>query len=388
MTEDRPTIDPRTIRIPLKPTSERKPEPDQIQVPNVPLIASEVAAIQPRAVSNPLRKFSLRGQADEIEARAVLATPLLGKLALKGQATMMYAAPNTGKTLVTLRLCLDAIDAEVIDPDNLYYVNADDSSEGLSVKLRLLQDVGSHMLTPGYNGFRANELAATLIQMVDKNAARDTCVVIDTLKKFTDLMDKRRASDFAVVCRQYVMAGGTIVALGHTTKTGNQDGTPRYQGTTDILDDFDAIYVAQALTLKKGSDHKAALFVRQKGRADSPEQLAYAYATEAGISYAEKLTSVRLVDPDDIDDYTSEIEDVGDPQLMHAIVQIIKAGDEFGQMALAKAAAKACRTSHRNALAVLVRYTGDVPRTHLWNFETRRHGKRVYRLIDQAMPPT
>jgi len=318
--------------------------------------------------------------ADEIEARATAAKPLLGKFVLQGQATMIYAAPNTGKTLVVLKLCLDAIDAGRIAPANLYYVNADDSSEGLASKLRLMQDVGAHMLAPGFNGFKTSQLVEILTQMIEGGSARGTCVIIDTLKKFADLMDKKRSSEFAQVCRQYVMAGGTIVALGHTAKNPNSDGSPRYQGTTDILEDFDAIYVAQPLTSKTNADVKGAEFIRKKCRADSPETVAYAYAAKPGISYEEKVASVERVG--DLGDFVTE--QVSDPLVMDAIVRRIEAGCTDGKMALAKAVAKEAGVPQRAVVGVLQRYTGNTPNEHLWNFETGPHNKRFYRLIDQT----
>lgn len=98
---------------------------------------------------NPLRRHSVFGRADELEAKATETTPLLGDFIMKGQATMIYAAPNTGKTLILLHLVLEAIEQGRIGADRVFYVNADDSSKGLAVKARLLQDVGAHMLVPG-----------------------------------------------------------------------------------------------------------------------------------------------------------------------------------------------------------------------------------------------
>ena len=331
-----------------------------------------------------LQPFSLLGQADEISAQAARATPLLGDFILTGQATMIYAEPNAGKTLILNWLCSEAIEAGRIRAADLYYVNADDSSEGLSIKVRLSQDAGSHMLAPGYNGFRTTDLSPLLTDSADAGTARGTLVAIDTLKKFTDLMDKRRASEFAQACRRYVMAGGTIVALGHTAKNPNADGTPRYQGTTDILDDFDAVYMAQPVKPKNGSAMRGIRFTRKKSRGPSPETVTYAYANDADITYEERLASVRLVHEDDGDDFTVERENVSDPIVIEAFLNLIGAGSLRGQMALAKAAAKITGVSHRTALEILGRYTGS-ERSHLWNFEKGPRGVRIYRLIDRPV---
>lgn len=100
---------------------------------------------------------------------------------------------------------------------------------------------------------KANQVLDMMVQAANEDTARGTLIVIDTLKKFTDPMDKKRSSDFGQICRQYVMAGGTIVALGHTRKNPKADGTPQYQGTTDVLEDFDAVYIAQVMKRKSGT---------------------------------------------------------------------------------------------------------------------------------------
>lgn len=338
----------------------------------------------PKTAGNPLRKHSLLGRADEIEARAAATKPLLGKFVMLGQATMIYAEPNTGKTLIAVNLSLDAFDRGRIGPSQFYYIDADDSSQGLATKLRLMQDAGAHMLAPGFNGFRAEHLVQLMLQAIENGTAQGTCIVIDTLKKFTDLMDKKRTSQFADVCRHYVMAGGTIIALGHTTKRPKADGTPQYQGTTDILEDFDAVYVAQPMASKAGAD-RVVKFTKLKSRADSPETVAYVYSNEPGISYEAKLASVRPISPDDLDDYALENEQISDPPVMEAIARLIGgAGWAEGKMKLAKAAAEECGVSHRAALEVLDRYTGPLPRKHLWAFQTGHRGRRTYRLIEQA----
>lgn len=351
-------------------------------------VAPAIQAPRPLTAKNPLSRFSLRGRADEFEANAADTKPLLGKFVMQGQQTMIYAAPNTGKTLVALKLCLDAIHAGRIDPANLYYVNADDSSAGLATKMRLLDDVGAHTLAPGFGGMKSKDLETLLIAAVDERWARGICVVIDTLKKFTDLMHKGRSSEFADVCRRFTAAGGTIVALGHTAKNPDANNRPRYQGTTDILEDFDAVYVAEPLSSQRHPDVRVAKFTRIKCRAANPETVAYAYAADANVPYLEKLASVRPIDPDDLDDYTVESDSVSDPPVMAALVRLIEQeGSELGQMDLARAAAKECRVSQRAALAVLARYTGSTPREHLWTYETGQHGRRVFRLIDQSNGP-
>lgn len=339
--------------------------------------------------AHPLRKFSLLDKVAELEAIAGEAKPLLGEFAMQGQATMIYAQPNAGKTLIVLRLVLDAIEAGRIAPEDVYYVNADDSLAGLTDKARMMNDVGAHMLAPGREGFRAAELVDFMNRAVAEGKAAGTCLILDTMKKFTDLMDKKRSSEVAQVCRTYVMAGGTVVALGHTAKNPNSDGTPRYQGTTDLLEDFDAVYVGEPMSPAADTGWKVVRFTRLKCRADSPERVAYAYDASSGASYGVKMASVLSINPSELADYVVEEEQLDDSDLKDALRRLIESGSLLGKMALGKAAAKECGVSERAAMAVLERYTGTSPGKHCWKFYRAAKGVQVYGLLDsEAVEPS
>ena len=53
---------------------------------------------------NALDQYSLKGSSSELEKNVVPASFFLGEIALTGQSTVIYAAPNTGKTLLGLNL--------------------------------------------------------------------------------------------------------------------------------------------------------------------------------------------------------------------------------------------------------------------------------------------
>lgn len=335
----------------------------------------------PHPAKHPLDRFSLRGSAYELEANAADTKPLLGQFVMDGQATMIYAAPNAGKTLITLHTVLEAIAAGRIAADRVFYVNADDGSQGLAVKVRLLEDAGAHMMAPGRKGMKIRHLVEKLLQAIEDGTARGTLVIIDTLKKFTDLMDKKRTSEFGQVCREYVSAGGTIVALGHTRKLPKADGSPQYQGTTDILEDFDAVYVGELMKEEGRTDRRVVRFKMEKKRADSPDKVAYAYVDEPGVSYVEKLVSVEPVDPDGLEAYRDPDKNGDVAKIRMAIADIIGDGFFGGKMALAAAAASACKISKRQAIRVIEECTGTTPGVHIWNTETGERNKQSYRLI-------
>lgn len=354
-----------------------------IQAPAEPPPFSPKEETRRLQAKHPLVRFSLREHADELDSEAADTKRLLGHFVMDGQATMIYAPPNTGKTLIILYLILKAIEEGLIDPNRVIYFNADDGSRGLAHKVRLLADAGAHMVAPGRRGLKIKHLVETMLQAVAEGSARGTLLVIDTLKKLADPMSKKESSEFAQVCREYVMAGGTIVALGHTRKNPNADGSYQYQGTTDIKEDFDAVYIAQLLEAKTATSPRVVQFKMEKKRADSPDKVFYAYAADAGLSYEEKLVSVCAVDPDELDDYIT-VEKFSHPDVMAAISRLIEDGEGEGQMALMRRAAKAAAVSERIALRVLQEFTGSTPGVHLWNFCTGARGVRRYEMIPQG----
>lgn len=330
-----------------------------------------------------LDRFSMLNKTEALEANAIISEPLLGEVARRGQLTVIYAEPNTGKTLLMTALGLSAINEGLILSHDFYFINADDSGEGALVKGQLWQEVGAHMLVPGLAGFETQDLYEEMRKDILSGQAWGTCLVIDTAKKFVDLMNKKDASQFGKRCREYTMAGGTVVLIAHTTKNRNADGSLRYQGTTDLREDCDAMYTAELLVSKSGGGENVVKLKREKSRGPSPLTIAYAYASDPAISYEAKVASVHAIDPDELDGYVTTKEKVSDPVVMDAIVQLIKSGMTEGKMRLAKAAAKKTAVSHKAAIEILDQYDGTTTGTHLWTTTRGPRNVQVYRLLDQ-----
>ncbi len=108
---------------------------------------------------------------------------------------------------------------------------------------------------------------------------------------------------------------------------------------------------------------------------------AYAYAGGPGISYAERLASVRLLDPAALESLQREIDDRADELVIDAIKGCINDGI-VQKMALAKAAAKRAKVSVRSAMRVLERYTGEKPGNHHWTYRVKERGAKVFELLD------
>jgi len=337
-------------------------------------------AVAPEIQHTPLSELSLRGRAAEFEESVTAPTPLLGGICLAGQSTLLYAPPNGGKTATVLRLVMDAVEAKRIAPGNVYYINADDNSAGFATKLRLMDDIGVHTLCPGFNGFKAEDLGPKLSEMGRKGTAAGTLTIIDTSKKFADLMSKKEASKFAQACRLYVMGGGAIVALAHTNKNPSASGKLTYAGTTDLLEDFDAAYLGTPLQGGVTGKDKVLKFEALKRRGPSVGEVAYAFPGTPCDSYEQLLASIREVDPEQLEDFERQEAELVDSEVI-AHVEWCVINGFVKKMELAKAVAERASVSKRAALKVIEGYTGDDPKVHRWCYRVRDRGAKVFELL-------
>lgn len=352
----------------------------------LPIVGAEQIAllasppIDPVIVNSPLAQFSLRGTAELFERQAVKAKPLLGNLCYSGQATVWYAPPNAGKTLIVLNLLNEAVAEGRITPDNVFYINADDSSEGFATKIRLMDDIGVHTLAPGHKGFDARLLPDLFREMADRKKAKGALIIIDTIKKAASLMDKSKASAFTAACRSAVMAGATIVGFAHTNKQPSASGKLQYGGTSDLRDDFDAAYVMGPIEVDGFEGDKVVAFECIKSRGGNARSATYVYADDESVSYSERLASVRLVSDDEMQGFRRIEEAKADADVVEAIEACIRNGD-YAKMALARAVAKQTGISERAAIRMIEKYTGTDPATAKWCFKRKDRGAMIFTLL-------
>ncbi len=334
---------------------------------------------QPVKQSNSLDRYSLRGKSEEI-AKRTLAEVLFLVIAILGQLTVIFAAPNTGKTLITLWMLIEAIKKGLIDPSRVYYVNVDDTANGLSGKLQLADEYGFHMLAEGYEKFEASMLVNLIEDLIKKDQARGVVIILDTLKKFTNLMDKTNASSFTKVARIFSTKGGTIIALAHINKKLGRDGKAIPTGTSDIRDDFDCAYILSQISSKDGC--RVVEFENIKRRGNVALTAAYSYTIEQYVSYNEILLTIQPVSDTDIGPIKLAEAIMSDSEVIAAVTSCINDGINT-KMKLADAVAVCAGISRRSALNIIEKYTGNDPVLHRWKFEVRERGAKVFVLLGQ-----
>jgi len=347
---------------------------------------SQATAVRAPGTASPLTRFSLKDSLLDLEKQRVEQRLIFGEIVLLGQATVLYALANVGKTLIIIFLIIQAIRAGRIDPAKLFYINMDDNGSGLIDKVRLAVEYGFHMLADGHLGFEAKNFRLAMATMIENNTASGVVVVLDTLKKFTNTMNKEDCASFAKVVRQFSLKGGTVISLSHANKNPGPDGKIKYTGTTDIVDDSDCVYTLQAISEQKDSNVRVVEFNNIKRRGDVAETAAYSYSIERGLTYSELLTTVQEVDPAQVGSLKQAAELASDAPVITAIAACIAEGINT-KMKMADAGSKRANVSTRVALRVIEKYTGEDLALHHWRYVVGARGAQVYELLMPSSMP-
>ena len=337
------------------------PRNDQPKPPPTPT-SGQTQTDKPASIFG-LHRHSLRGKAAEMEKQMMDDKFVLEKVAILGQITVIYAMPNTGKTLLVLWLLIHAIKSGTINPQDIYYINADDNYKGLMFKVRIAEEHGFEMLAPGHGGFKSDQLKGAMEDAIKSGAARGKIIVLDTLKKFTNLMDKKVGSGFMRLAREFVSNGGTMILLAHTNKKRDDNGKAIFGGTSDVVDDCDCAYILDEAN--KAGGVKRVLFENIKSRGDVASQLAFDYAM--GVKhYGELLNSVKMIDmaEEQKAEFKQESEDQRgrDMTAINAIKEALRSGvnakTKLVSTAKALAEMNGAKIGRPKIEAVLIRYAG------------------------------
>ena len=348
-----------------------------------------VSKFTPDPPTNPLDSYVLNGESDEMKAKMLEDKYILGRMALLGQSTAFYAKPNAGKTLLTIWLLIESIKASNINPGDVYYFNADDNHKGITYKLSLAEKYGFLMLAPGYHGFNTEMLPNILFEMVENDMASGKVLILDTLKKFTDIMDKRATTKFGGGIRQFVSKGGSVIMLAHVNKHNDAEGNVVYSGTSDIVDDADCCYTLQII--EDTPEDKVVEFTNFKDRGDVAKKALFAYSNAEGVMYGDLLESVTKLDDQESKRITArntmrdKLEK--NQNIIDAITDAITNGINI-KTELIKDARDATGESKKRVITVLSEHLGpDARKGQLWTYRIAGRNAHTYELNSPVLQP-
>ena len=239
--------------------------------------------------------FALNGQSKAMAEKMKSDTYILKNLAIAGQMTVFYAAPNTGKTLIILKMLIDSINSGDVNAKNVYFINADDNGKGMITKLKLAEEFGFKMLAPNFEGFSVAAFEGVINHLVSANECVGKVVILDTVKKFTDIMNKQASTLFGTMMRSFSSKGGSVIMLAHTNKNRDGEGKRVFAGTSDLLEDCDCSYIMDvSVSPSLNGSEKLVTFENNKQRGDVAQKLNVYYRSQQGMNYSELMATVEV----------------------------------------------------------------------------------------------
>ena len=316
---------------------------------------------EPKCILDLLTSYSATGDSEQMKSQMLEDKFVLLGLAIAGQWTTLYASPNTGKTLITIAELRKQIECGSVSGADVFYVNADDSYNAAVIKIEIAEQFGMHMLIPNHRNFKAKNMLPLIRGLIAQKKARNKIIVLDTLKKFTDLMDKKSASEFGNIAREFIAAGGTLICLAHTNKHKDADGKGIYAGTSDIVDDSDCVYIIDKIGVDDLTGKHVVEFTNIKARGDVHTTASFEYTRDAGQTYQQLLGSVVRMDSQAVEVVKKktaiEKQLELDEELIDAIRDCINAGPLPKNEMISKIN-KDSGFTHKQIRQVLRRYTG------------------------------
>ncbi len=184
-----------------------------------------------------LKRLLSYATTDELMKQIESAEFIYPNLIVKGALTVISAESNGGKTTIMMHAAKEATRQgfEVI------YINVDaNASQCKEFHYKASKD-GFLIINPDLHlGGSIEKVIEDFEQMVRSDIdLTNYLIIIDTLKKFTSVMQKGDVSSFMKLCRKMTLKGCTIVLLSHTNKYPDKDNHPIFEGVNDVKSDCD-----------------------------------------------------------------------------------------------------------------------------------------------------
>jgi DNA-binding phage protein len=218
--------------------------------------------------------------------------------------------------------------------------------------------------------------------MIDSKTCLGKILILDTVKKFANLMDKTACSNFGGVLRQFVSGGGTAIMLAHVNKNRNEQGKVVFTGVADLVDDVDCSYTLDVVETQ--GDTRSIIFENIKNRGNVEDEAYYSYCCSTEIDYLKRLDSVRKID----EKVKGKIEQQRrlnfmlekNKEAVNAIFDILSEG-RMKKTELIAEVAKRSGISRKKINKALIEHRGDnISQHQFWTEEVGEHNTKTYHL--------
>jgi hypothetical protein len=159
---------------------------------------------------------------------------------VKGHVSAWPAPANAGKTTIFVNyVCPELVTAGA----KVIYVNADAAPDALKSHFAHAERHGYVILAPDAKQGMGVSAVIDKLKMLSESGAdlTGTVFILDTLKKFCDMLQKNAQKAFLSMVRSLSTKGATIILLAHTNKHTDLSGKTIFEGTVDLRNDVDEL---------------------------------------------------------------------------------------------------------------------------------------------------
>lgn len=225
-------------------------------------------------------------------------------------------------------------------------------------------------------------LTAMLRSAIADESASSTIVILDTAKKFMDLLDRKSVNAFNTELESYTAAGGTVVAPGHVNKHKNENDEYVYKGTSDVVDDWHCAWLGTPI--EGEGDTRLTNFTNLKARGDVPDSVTFSFE-ETRDDYRLMFESVTRVPKSQEERLNQEAkflrETIHHADVIDAIKAEIASGNDSKTVIL-RNVTKSVSAPEKVVRSVLNQFPGNASDGGaLWKVTRGRHNKHIYQVL-------
>jgi len=226
------------------------------------------------------------------KALSSVSHPMKSKMVASTELTVVFGPAGSGKTLGVLSDIRRSILDKTIRGEDVVYVNLDDSAIGLAEKAEILAGLKIKMI-------KEFDLMM-LYSMIDENVAKGKVIIIDTVKKIVNLMDKAQVSDLMKHLKNFTHAGGTVILIAHSNKNLGSDGIPVLEGVGDLKNDADCVVRVQR--------HKDVITMSNDDKSRSYVELEAIFQASDTKNYKSLMYSIKQLSGQEAEDLKKQRE--------------------------------------------------------------------------------
>lgn len=156
----------------------------------------------------------------------------------EGHMVVICSKANGGKTTLMVHIAGEMAKSGY----RVMYINADASASDIKDYKFHAMEYGYTLINPDLTNGTAEKVIEELRQIsTAEGDFSKAVIVLDTLKKFGDMMNKTKSKQFNSLLRTLTTKGITVICLAHTNKHDDKEGKPIFEGTGDLRNDFDEL---------------------------------------------------------------------------------------------------------------------------------------------------